>query len=213
MPDNNGGLKIAKKRKRTTIFAQSNVLNRLVGRLPGEEDEYKIVSYSDLTPLGFLSFVAGQTVIRNLDIVTFRVGPTALKTLNVLAGRGRICQARIVVGKIMERDDRKTSAVKYWEDLCSVCARYHWTCVSRNNHAKLLLMDTDAGKYVLEGSGNFNDAPNFEQYSFTKDDKLYQFYSDCIDSMVAERGLDQMAQVNASSCKAVPVWSDAKLEF
>ena len=74
-------------------------------------------------------------------------------------------------------------------------------------------MDTDAGKYVLEGSGNFNDAPNFEQYSFTKDDKLYQFYSDCIDSMVAERGLDQMDQVNASSCKAVPVWSDAKLEF
>lgn len=213
MPDNNAALKMSKKKKRTTIFEQVSVLENLIGGLPEQEDDIKIVSYSDLTPLAFLSYTSKRAVIRELSIVTFRVGPTALKTLNAFGRCGRILSARIVVGKIMEQDGRKTSAIKYWEDLCAVCARYGWTCAARNNHAKLMLMDTDVGRFVLEGSGNFNDAPNFEQYSFCRDDELYQFYAGCLDAIWDGRGLNLSPQASTSYVPHAPTWGTTKLNF
>lgn len=48
--------------------------------------------------------------------------------------------------------------------------------VVKNNHSKILLFDTENGKYVLETSSNLNECPNIEQFSFQKSDELYRLY-------------------------------------
>lgn len=51
-----------------------------------------------------------------------------------------------------------------------------WKVVVKNNHSKILLFDTENGKYVLETSSNLNECPNIEQFSFQKSDELYKLY-------------------------------------
>lgn len=184
---------ITRRRRRTVskTYVQSDRLERLMGGLPDEETVVKIVSLANLSAAGFVRFVADRAVIRRLDISTYRIGPGALQMLRRLAEMGRLQEARFVVGQIMAQDKRKSSAVRYWEDLTDYCGRYGWTAVSRDNHTKLALFDTDCGKYVLEGSCNLNEAPNWEQFSFCRDAELYNFYRAAMDEMADDgyRGL------------------------
>lgn len=184
---------ITRRRRRTVskTYVQSDRLERLMGGLPDEETVVKIVSLANLSAAGFVRFVADRAVIRRLDVSTYRIGPGALQMLRRLAEMGRLQEARFVVGQIMARDKRKSSAVRYWEDLTEYCGRYGWTAVSRDNHTKLALFDTDCGKFVLEGSCNLNEAPNWEQFSFCQDAGLYDFYRSAMDEMADDgyRGL------------------------
>ena len=49
-------------------------------------------------------------------------------------------------------------------------------CIRDSNHSKLLLFDTDDGKFVLETSSNLNENPSMEQFSFERNAELYDFY-------------------------------------
>jgi len=54
--------------------------------------------------------------------------------------------------------------------------RRGWEYVIQSNHSKLLLFDTDTGKFVLETSSNLNENPSIEQFSFERNVELYDFY-------------------------------------
>ena len=45
-------------------------------------------------------------------------------------------------------------------------------------------MDTELGKFVLETSSNLNENPKIEQFSFEKDEKLYDFYYNFLHEIV-----------------------------
>ena len=51
-----------------------------------------------------------------------------------------------------------------------------WDITAVNNHSKILLFDTNEGKFVLETSSNLNENPKIEQFSFEKNEELYGFY-------------------------------------
>jgi hypothetical protein len=134
-----------------------------------------------------IRYVADQTVIHDLTVSTFRIGPTALRELKRLAERGRLERASFVVGKIMGRDHRKTSAIDHYLAVQRVCQEKGWRLAARDNHTKLALFDTDAGKFVLESSSNLNEAPNWEQFSLEQDEALYDFWRAAIEMMFAQR--------------------------
>lgn len=46
-----------------------------------------------------------------------------------------------------------------------------------NNHSKVMLFDTDAGKFVIESSSNLNENPKVEQFRLEKSAELFDFYS------------------------------------
>lgn len=117
------------------------------------------------------------------------------------------------MGQIMRRDQRKQSAVQYWEDLRELCARYGWECATRDNHTKLMLMETDAGKYILEGSCNLNEAPNWEQFSFARDAELYDFYLTCFDEMLSpeRRGYTCRGSAQRDLSQPGHLWGEIKL--
>jgi hypothetical protein len=53
-----------------------------------------------------------------------------------------------------------------------------WQIKTLKNHSKVLLFDTDAGKFVIETSSNLNENPKIEQFSFEKDTELFNFYKE-----------------------------------
>lgn len=46
-----------------------------------------------------------------------------------------------------------------------------------NNHSKVMLFDTDAGKFVIESSSNLNENPKVEQFRLEKSAELFDFYN------------------------------------
>lgn len=180
--------RVHRQRKRRTtcaLYIQSAALEDLIGPLPGDDEIVKVVSMANLSATGFLRYIADQAVIRELIVSTYRVGPNTLRQLRRLHDLGHCQRATFVVGRLMSRDKRKASAIQYWDDLSAMCERYGWQCVSRDNHTKLALFDTDKGKYVLEGSCNLSEAPNYEQFSLCRDAELHDFYAAALREMIA----------------------------
>lgn len=58
----------------------------------------------------------------------------------------------------------------------SIFEKNTWVLRCENNHSKVHLYDTDQGKFIIETSSNLNENPNIEQFSFEKDDDLFEFY-------------------------------------
>lgn len=180
---------LRQRRRRTTcaLYVQSSHLEDLIGPLPEDGEIVKVVSLANLSAAGFIRYIADATTIRELIVSTYRIGPNTLRQLRRLRELGHLDQATFVVGRLMSRDKRKASAVQYWDDLTEMCQRYGWQCVSRDNHTKLALFDTDVGKFVLEGSCNLNEAPNYEQFSLCRDAELYDFYAAALREMMEVR--------------------------
>ena len=44
------------------------------------------------------------------------------------------------------------------------------------NHSKVILLDTDNGKYAVETSSNLNENPKIEQFCITCGKEVYEFY-------------------------------------
>ena len=180
---------LRQRRRRTTcaLYVQSSHLEDLIGPLPEDGEIVKVVSLANLSAAGFIRYIADATTIRELIVSTYRIGPNTLRQLRRLRELGHLNQATFVVGRLMSRDKRKASAVQYWDDLTEMCQRYGWQCVSRDNHTKLALFDTDVGKFVLEGSCNLNEAPNYEQFSLCRDAELYDFCAAALREMMEVR--------------------------
>ncbi len=70
----------------------------------------------------------------------------------------------------------------------TICDEHGWHIHTLNNHSKVHLYDTDAGKFVLETSSNLNENPKIEQFSFEKDAELYEFYLKNMFNRVDEDG-------------------------
>lgn len=174
-----------KRRRQLQVCQQADDLAKLLGELTGDVCEHRIVSFCRISPAGFLRWVADQTYIRRLSLSTFRVGPRALRLLSELHGQGQLGEARFVLGRLVASRHRRNNELDYWERLLSLCETFGWQACSIANHTKVALFDTDAGKFVLEGSANLNEAPNWEQYCFQRDDELFDFYDQVFDQMFA----------------------------
>lgn len=76
----------------------------------------------------------------------------------------------------MKNDSELGKSYGYYNNLIKVCKKNDWKVIVKNNHSKILLFDTECGKFVIETSSNLNENPNMEQFSFEKNEKLYEFY-------------------------------------
>lgn len=81
----------------------------------------------------------------------------------------------MMVGEITKTGNTQ-SRYGYWDNIAKTFEENEWGICAINNHSKILLFDTDLGKYVLETSSNLNENPKIEQFSFEKNEELYNFY-------------------------------------
>lgn len=165
------------KRKRFNVFREVKELSAIYPDLPSDGECFKAVSCGNFSSIAFIMFVAQKTKINRMYASTLRVGRKHLFTLDALHKKGNLDYCGFVVGSIMKEDQaQEVKKYQYYNDLKAVCEKNGWGYAAINNHSKVILFDTDVGKFVLETSSNLNENPNIEQFSFEKDEQLFLEY-------------------------------------
>lgn len=164
-------LKQKRKRKRYNIIRGKTEIETLIDRLPEDEECFKFISDGGFSSICFILYIAEKTVIKNLYVASFAVSKREMQTLNLLNNKGRLLNAELHLGSIMNRPD-----TALYKTITKIAEEKGFKLRFSRNHAKVFLFDTDAGKFVIETSSNLNENPQIEQFSFEKDTELYEFY-------------------------------------
>lgn len=163
------------KPKKFNIFRSVRDIEAYTLNLPTDAC-YKYISTGGFSSISFIKFVADRTKINALTVTTLRVGRKELQLLNLLHSQGRLNKCTIITSDLMRKDSVKVKGYKYFDDLGRVCKTNGWQLSTAKNHSKVLLFDTESGKYVIETSSNLNENPKIEQFSFERSKDLYHFY-------------------------------------
>lgn len=168
--------KIKQKHKVYNIIGSVVELSKYIAELPDVGTVYKFVTDGGFSSISFIKFIADRCHINKLYASSFRIGKKELLLISSLYNAGRIDDCFFAVGTLMasgSKSDRKYGYYNCFKDLCD---RNGWDYAMVNNHSKILLFDTDEGKFVIETSSNLNENPKIEQFSFERDEELYEFY-------------------------------------
>lgn len=176
----------ASKNKRFNIIRGTREIKNYIDKLPAENECFKFISTGGFSTICFINFIAGITKINNLYVSTLRVGKKELKMLDYLHKQNKLGYMHFIVGSLMSNDSAKVKKYGYYENLEKVCEDNGWKVTPSKNHSKVLLFDTDVGKYVIETSSNLNENPKIEQFSFEKSEELYNFYKQIFDMVIKE---------------------------
>ena len=168
-------MKQKQKRKRYSIMKSVYELEQEMPLLPVAE-VYKIVSDGRFSSISFVKYIADRAKIKEMYVSSFRIGRKELQLIDALHSSGRIGMCHFAVGTLMANDSSAVRRYHYYDDFKLVCEKNGWEYITVNNHSKILLFDTDTGKYVIETSSNLNENPKIEQFSFEKDNDLFDFY-------------------------------------
>ena len=177
-------IKLRQPRKTFNIIRSVREIEAYTPDLPEDGECYKYISTGGFSAISFIRFVASQTVINHLLVTTLRVGKKELRELDRLYRIGDLDRCTIITSGLMKDDSKLAKSYGYYDNLVKVCDKNKWELKSVKNHSKLLLMDTDNGKFVIETSSNLNENPKIEQFSFEKSDELFDFYFDVINDVM-----------------------------
>lgn len=164
-------------KKKKTIFnviRETKDLSKYIDDLP-DEQVYKFVSFGEFSSIAFINYIANKTTVNVLCCTTLTLGKKHLQVLNQLYKSNKIKKIKMIVGEIAKKGNTQ-SRYGYWDNIIKIFETNKWEIAAVNNHSKILLFDTDLGKYVLETSSNLNENPKIEQFSFEKNEELYGFY-------------------------------------
>lgn len=164
-----------KKIKRYNIARSVFELEKEMENLPDNE-VFKFISDGHFSSISFVKYIAKRTVINEMYVSSFRIGKKELKIIDALFKSGKIKMCHFAVGTLMANDSTSVKKYHYYDNFKGICEKNGWEYITVNNHSKILLFDTEIGKFVLETSSNLNENPKIEQFSFEKDAELYDFY-------------------------------------
>ena len=178
-----------KKRLQFHIVRETQELSKIMPGLP-ENEVYKMISCGGFSSIAFVKYIADKTNINHMIASSLRVGKKHLMVLDNLYKQGKIGGIDFVVGSIMKNDSETGKSYKYYDDLVSVCKNNKWRVFVFNNHSKVLLFDTEFGKFVLETSSNLNENPNMEHFSFEKNEELFNAYKKVFEELFERSAAD-----------------------
>lgn len=114
--------------------------------------------------------MARKVNIHSIFISTLRVGKKELDALAAL----KIPRVTFALSDMQRQNQNRYDYASYFENICRENG-YSWRYVK--NHSKIILLDTDAGKIVVETSSNFNENPKIEQFCIVNSEEVYDFYT------------------------------------
>lgn len=129
-------------------------------------------------------WIAEQTHIRRMIATTLRVGKKEIDAICGLMYDGTLESAEIYLSGIAKQH-KKYDYSDYFE---AKCEEYGIKYKYVKNHSKVILLDTDLGKIVIETSSNLNENPKIEQFCVLNSEKVYDFYMNCFNRLGVRDG-------------------------
>lgn len=147
-------------------------LKDLIKKLPDEDEIFFIWTLSSFTGFTFIPLIISECgPIDELTLATYSVNKRILNALVKLLNDGQILHVNMLISDALQYQlpkvyDQLQSIIAHHDN---ITVRYGW------NHAKIACIRVGENKFVVEGSGNWGENAQHEQYIFTRSAKIYEF--------------------------------------
>lgn len=144
--------------------------------LPKPGEQWRLVTQQHFNTFTFiLDLVKRRGRIDELDIVTFNVNEPTIDALCGLFDQGRVKVLRMVISdSIKFRMPKRVLQIRAAFEERKETGRFK--VVFCWNHAKIALASVGNDRYVIEGSGNFSNNAEIEQYLYENNRASYDFH-------------------------------------
>lgn len=151
-------------------------LKALTGRLPTEKEMFFLWTLKSFNAFTFIVYVIKHCgIINDLSLSTYSINDRILTSLVKWYDKGSIQNVNINISdSIKHRNPKIYDQLQSQIQNRSINVDYTW------NHSKITLMRSNDNHFVVEGSGNFSENAQHEQYLFANDKQLYDFRHSCI---------------------------------
>ena len=166
-----------------TVFSLEQSLSKLEDagmHIPGQGEALRLISPAGgWSSCSLILWIAEQSHIRHMIATTLRVEKKEIDAICGLMYDGTLESAEIYLSGIAKQH-KKYDYSDYFE---AKCEEYGIKYKYVKNHSKVILLDTDLGKIVIETSSNLNENPKIEQFCVVKSEDLYDFYINCFERL------------------------------
>lgn len=146
-------------------------LDKDLQRLPSIDEFFFLQSDTQFNAFTFIPFVAKSGNIKYLHATTYTINREVVDALIQLHDTGLIENIELLISDSLKT--RNPSIINYLEMMLTsrpnFIVKFTWV------HAKVSLLHSQEGYYVIEGSGNWAANAQYEQYIFTQSKGLYEF--------------------------------------
>ena len=166
-----------------TVFKLEHSISKLDDagmKIPKIGESLRLISPAGgWSSCSLILWIAEQTKIKKMVATTLRVGKKEIDSICGLMEWGTLEQAEIYLSGI-SKQHKKYDYADYFEQKCKEYGiKYKYV----KNHSKVILLDTDCGKIVIETSSNLNENPKIEQFCVVSSAEIYDFYLKCFQKL------------------------------
>lgn len=152
-------------------FEKLKSLEENLKRLPTPEELFFLQSDNAFNAFTFIPYVAKHHPIKELHASTYSISRKVIDALIEMHDRGMIEQVTLMISDSMIKRNPLTI-----ENLMAMATtRPNLKVVYAWSHAKVCLMKTHDSFYVIEGSGNWSENAQYEQYILANSKGVYDF--------------------------------------
>ncbi|MEL5895030.1 hypothetical protein AAE250_16245 [Bacteroides sp. GD17] len=167
------------KRFETMLTFKLNNLKELCGRLPKDNEAFFIETKKSFTAFTFIVYLikhAGR--VNHLYIATYSTNERIINALLRWREKGLIGTIHLHISETIKfRMPKIFGRLMQLHQDGDIELSFAWS------HKKITCLDTAAGFFVVEGSGNYGENAMEEQYVFLKNKEVYEFRSGRGDQM------------------------------
>lgn len=163
----------------TMLTFKLNSLKELCGRLPKDNEAFFIETKKSFTAFTFIVYLikhAGR--VNHLYVATYSTNERIINALLRWREKELIGNIHLHISETI-----KFRMPKIFERLMQLHQEGTIELTFSWSHKKITCLDTTAGYFVVEGSGNYGENAMEEQYVFLKNKEVYEFRSGRIGEM------------------------------
>lgn len=140
-------------------------------RLPAVEEFFFLQSDTAFNAFTFIPMIAKIHPIKKLHATTYSISAKVIQALIELHDTGKIEQITLLISDSMIKRNPKVidNLMAISNSRPNLNVLYAWV------HAKVCLIETHDNHYVIEGSGNWSENAQYEQYTFANSKGLHDF--------------------------------------
>jgi hypothetical protein len=151
-------------------------VKKLIGRFPSPDEIYFLWTVKSFNAFTFISYIVREFgVIDELILSTYSINIRIIDALIRLVDQGKIHHADIFIS-----DSIRSKSPKVYDHLRALVEKYPVAVTYAWNHSKIGLARTGENHFVIEGSGNWGENAQFEQYVFLNSRKTFEFRKNAI---------------------------------
>lgn len=140
-------------------------------RVPTPEEFFFLQSDTAFNAFTFIPMVAKNYPIKELYASTYSISRKVIDALIELHDKGMIEQVTLMISESMIKRNPVTI-----DNLMAMCTtRPNFKVLYAWSHAKVCLLKTHDFHFVIEGSGNWAENAQYEQYLFANSKGLFDF--------------------------------------